>query len=132
MFWPRWRTHRDDRLLLVRETADEHRWTLPGGWADVNESRAEDDAREVRAETGLQVRSYKLAAVWDRVRHPHGVVQPFQIGGFSSCARSSAVSPKLAPRPAKWSSPQMGISGQLSIVTWSRSVKDADRRAIWQ
>ena len=22
---------RDDRILLVRATADEHRWTLPGG-----------------------------------------------------------------------------------------------------
>src|SRR5271166_4469498 len=31
---------RDDRILLVREIADEHRWTLPGGWADVNETPA--------------------------------------------------------------------------------------------
>jgi hypothetical protein len=29
---------RDSRILLVRETTDEHRWTLPGGWADVNQS----------------------------------------------------------------------------------------------
>ena len=26
---------RDARILLVRETADGGRWTLPGGWADV-------------------------------------------------------------------------------------------------
>lgn len=24
------------RILLVREVLDQHRWTLPGGWADVN------------------------------------------------------------------------------------------------
>jgi ADP-ribose pyrophosphatase YjhB (NUDIX family) len=70
---------RNDRLLLVRETADERRWTLPGGWADVNESPAEAVAREVREEAGLEVRPYKLAAVWDRARHPHGVVEPFHI-----------------------------------------------------
>jgi ADP-ribose pyrophosphatase YjhB (NUDIX family) len=69
----------DGRILLVRETADEHRWTLPGGWADVNESPAEAVAREVREESGLEVRAFKLAAVWDRARHPHGAVQPFHV-----------------------------------------------------
>jgi ADP-ribose pyrophosphatase YjhB (NUDIX family) len=70
---------RDDRILLVREREDHHRWTLPGGWADVNESPAEAVAREVREEAGLEVRAYKLAAVWDRTRHGHGVVQPFTV-----------------------------------------------------
>ena len=70
---------RDGRILLVRETADQHRWTLPGGWADVNESPAEAVAREVREEAGIEVRPYKLAAVWDRARHPHGVVEPFHV-----------------------------------------------------
>ncbi|HET7880958.1 MAG TPA: NUDIX domain-containing protein, partial [Acetobacteraceae bacterium] len=40
----------DDRILLVRERADGERWTLPGGWADVNESPASAVAREVREE----------------------------------------------------------------------------------
>ena len=31
----------DSKILLVREAEDGHRWTLPGGWADVNESPAE-------------------------------------------------------------------------------------------
>src|SRR5512133_3116353 len=29
---------KEGRVLLVREDADEGRWTLPGGWADVNET----------------------------------------------------------------------------------------------
>jgi len=70
---------RDDRILLVREIADEHRWSLPGGWADVNESPSDAVSREVREEAGLEVRAYKLAAVWDRARHPHGVTQPFRV-----------------------------------------------------
>ena len=69
----------DDRILLVRETADEHRWTLPGGWADVNESPSEAVAREVREEAGLDVRPYKLASVWDRARHQHEVADAFHV-----------------------------------------------------
>ncbi len=68
-----------DRILLVREIADDHRWTLPGGWADVNESPSEAVAREVREEAGAEVRPYKLAAVWDRARHPHGAAEPFHV-----------------------------------------------------
>src|SRR3954453_22270407 len=41
---------REGRLLLVREKADHERWTLPGGWADVNESPAEAVGKEVREE----------------------------------------------------------------------------------
>ena len=63
------------RLLMVREIADEGRWTLPGGWADVNLTAAENVIKEVREESGYDVRATKLAAVWDRTRqgHPSGV-----------------------------------------------------------
>ena len=63
------------RVLLVREVADGGRWTLPGGWADVNLTPAENVAKEMREESGLEVRVRKLAAVWDRTRqgHPSGV-----------------------------------------------------------
>ena len=59
------------RILLVRETADGHRWTLPGGWAEVNQTPAESVTREVFEESGYRVRPVKLAAVWDRVRQGH-------------------------------------------------------------
>ena len=61
----------ENRLLLVREIADGHRWTLPGGWADVNLTPAENTIREVREESGYHVRIRKLAAVWDRTRQGH-------------------------------------------------------------
>jgi ADP-ribose pyrophosphatase YjhB (NUDIX family) len=70
---------RDDRILLVRETMDENRWTLPGGWADVNQSPADAIVKEVREESGLEVRACKLAAVWDRARHAHEPTYPFHI-----------------------------------------------------
>ena len=63
------------RLLMVREVADDGRWTLPGGWADVNLTPAENVIKEVAEESGFQVRVRKLAAVWDRTHqgHPSGV-----------------------------------------------------------
>ena len=58
-------------LLLVREVADGGRWTLPGGWADVNLTPAENVVKEVIEESGFHVAVRKLAAVWDRDRQGH-------------------------------------------------------------
>ncbi|MBN8889159.1 MAG: NUDIX hydrolase [Rhodospirillales bacterium] len=62
---------RDGRILLVREVADHHRWTLPGGWADVNLTPAENVAKEMLEETGFLVRPTRLVAVLDRTRQGH-------------------------------------------------------------
>jgi ADP-ribose pyrophosphatase YjhB (NUDIX family) len=62
---------RDGHILLVRERADEGRWTLPGGWADVNLTGAENVAKEIIEESGFVASVTKLAAVWDRSRHGH-------------------------------------------------------------
>lgn len=59
------------RILMVREVLDEGRWTLPGGWADVNLTPAENAVKEVREESGYLVTVRKLAAVWDRTRQGH-------------------------------------------------------------
>lgn len=59
-----------DRVLLVRERAD-GKWTLPGGWVDVNDSPAAAVEREIREESGYTARAVKLAALIDRRRHPH-------------------------------------------------------------
>lgn len=61
----------EGRLLLVREVMDSHRWTLPGGWADINITPAENIVKEVREESGYHVRAAKIAAVWDRNRQGH-------------------------------------------------------------
>jgi ADP-ribose pyrophosphatase YjhB (NUDIX family) len=61
----------DGRILLVREIEDSGRWTIPGGWADVNQSPSESVIREVWDEAGLEVTVRKLAAVYDRARQGH-------------------------------------------------------------
>jgi ADP-ribose pyrophosphatase YjhB (NUDIX family) len=62
----------EGRVLLVREISD-RAWTLPGGWADVNETPAESVAREVAEESGFEARVIKLAAVHDyrKRNRPH-------------------------------------------------------------
>lgn len=59
-----------DRVLLVRERSD-GRWTLPGGWVDVNDAPAAAVEREIREESGYEARAIKLAALVDKNRHPH-------------------------------------------------------------
>ncbi len=54
----------EGRILLVREISDGG-WTMPGGWADVNQSAAECVVREVAEESGFIARATKLAAVYD-------------------------------------------------------------------
>lgn len=61
---------RDDRVLLVRERVD-GRWTLPGGWADVNDSPSAAVEKEIEQESGFIARAVKLAAVYDRNKHDH-------------------------------------------------------------
>lgn len=61
----------EGRVLLVREIADDDRWTLPGGWCDVLESPRQAVEREVREEAGVAVRATHLAAVVDRDLWPH-------------------------------------------------------------
>ncbi len=61
---------RDDAILLVRERVD-GRWTLPGGWADVNDSSREAVEREVLEESGYRARATKLVALYDRNKHGH-------------------------------------------------------------
>ena len=69
---------RDDHILLVQESQDT-RWTLPGGWADPNESPSESVTREVAEESGFKTRAVKLLAVFDRAKHHHIPLHPFQV-----------------------------------------------------
>jgi ADP-ribose pyrophosphatase YjhB (NUDIX family) len=72
---------RDGRVLLVREISDGG-WTLPGGWADVNQSPAEFVVREIAEESGFTARALKLAAIHDyrrrhRPRHAESIYKLF-------------------------------------------------------
>jgi ADP-ribose pyrophosphatase YjhB (NUDIX family) len=61
---------REDRVLMVRERSD-GKWTVPGGWADINDSPAYAVEKEIEQESGFTARAVKLAAVYDRNKHEH-------------------------------------------------------------
>ncbi|MCW3091127.1 MAG: hypothetical protein JWP81_2196 [Ferruginibacter sp.] len=68
---------KDNTILLVKEMAD-GKWSLPGGWADVGYSPKEVIIKECKEETGLEVTTEKLLAVFDKKFHPHPP-QPFYV-----------------------------------------------------
>jgi len=70
---------RDDRVLLVQEILDENRWTLPGGWADVNETPSGAVVREVAEESGFETRVTRLLACYDRDEQGHKPPYPHHV-----------------------------------------------------
>ena len=59
-----------ERVLLTRRT-DNGQWCLPGGAMEAGESLAEACIREVREETGLEVRILRLVGIYSS---PHRIV----------------------------------------------------------
>lgn len=57
----------EGKILLVRE--NNGKWSLPGGWVDVNVSVKENTIKEVKEESGLDVSADKIIAVQDRAKH---------------------------------------------------------------
>ena len=70
---------RNDRILLVQEILDDDRWTLPGGWADVNETPSTAVAREVAEESGFRTRVTRLLACYDRDAQGHTPPYPHHV-----------------------------------------------------
>jgi ADP-ribose pyrophosphatase YjhB (NUDIX family) len=83
----------EGRVLMVREISD-GKWTLPGGWADINQSAGECVVREIAEESGFKARALKLAAVYDYQkrnppRHIDSIYKMFficEIIGGAACA----------------------------------------------
>ncbi|MEK6455436.1 NUDIX hydrolase [Caldifermentibacillus hisashii] len=60
----------DNKILLVKENSDDS-WSLPGGWADIGLTPSEVAIKEVKEESGFDVKPVKLLGVLDKKRHPH-------------------------------------------------------------
>ncbi|MCM3477710.1 NUDIX hydrolase [Caldibacillus thermoamylovorans] len=60
----------DNKILLVKENSDDS-WSLPGGWADIGLTPSEVAIKEVKEESGFDVKPVKLLGVLDKKCHPH-------------------------------------------------------------
>ena len=67
---------RDGKILLVKEVND-GRWSMPGGWADVGDTPAEAILREVREESGFDVRVVSVVGIYDANRVSNEEMMPF-------------------------------------------------------
>jgi ADP-ribose pyrophosphatase YjhB (NUDIX family) len=70
---------KDSKILLVSEIDDQGRWTLPGGWADVNETPSQAVVREIFEESGFETKVVKLLAVYDRDAQGHVPRFPYHV-----------------------------------------------------
>ncbi|MED4170608.1 NUDIX hydrolase [Priestia megaterium] len=68
---------KDNKILMVKENSDGS-WSLPGGWADIGLTPSEVAVKEVKEESGFDVKVVKLLAVMDMKCHPHPP-SPFHI-----------------------------------------------------
>lgn len=116
----------EDRILMVKEITDGN-WSLPGGWADVNDAPSDTVEREVREETGLTVHARKLIGVYEanHDREPVNVFHCYKL--LFLCDR---ISGSLQP---SYETPQVRYYGlnelpQLSIYrTQERYIQEAYR-----
>lgn len=70
----------ENEILLVKET-DDGKWTLPGGWMEVNFTPAENTEKEIFEETGLTTRAKRIIAFYDSRKHndPHRITHIYNI-----------------------------------------------------
>ncbi|KYD00187.1 NUDIX hydrolase [Heyndrickxia sporothermodurans] len=61
---------KDRKILMVKEKTD-NKWALPGGWADIGLSPSEVAVKEVKEESGYDVKAVKLLGIQDKKCHPH-------------------------------------------------------------
>ncbi len=61
---------KENKILMVREDSDGD-WSLPGGWGDIGLTPSEVAIKEVKEESGFDVKAEKLVAVIDKKCHPH-------------------------------------------------------------
>lgn len=61
---------KDHKILMVKENTDGG-WSLPGGWGDIGLSPSEVVVKEVKEESGFDVKAVKLIGILDKKCHPH-------------------------------------------------------------
>lgn len=68
---------KDNKILMVKEKID-GKWSLPGGWADVNTSVSESVVRECSEEAGAVVAPKRIIAV-HHANKQNNFIYPFTI-----------------------------------------------------
>jgi ADP-ribose pyrophosphatase YjhB (NUDIX family) len=111
---------KDNQILLVRELMDGGRWTLPGGWADINEPLSTAVEREVREEAGMIVKARKLAAVYDRNQHGH---PPYPFHAYKMFMLCDLIA-EATPDPVETAEPKFFSATHLPELSLARVTRE--------
>ena len=57
----------NEKILLVQENSG--KWSIPGGWCDINLSVKENAIKEAKEEAGLDIELRRVVALQDRKKH---------------------------------------------------------------
>lgn len=68
----------DNKILMVREKHD-NKWSLPGGWADIELTLYENLIKESFEEAGAEIRPRRIIGIFDRNKH---VVDDFPYSAY--------------------------------------------------
>ena len=101
----------DDRgRLLLQKRSDFHVWGLPGGSIEVGETVTQAVVREVKEESGLDVRVVRLIGVYSEpqqttTKYPSGDVVHYVSLTFECAATGGALRTDAESDAAKWFPP---------------------------
>src|SRR5215469_16121580 len=84
-----------NRILLQRRT-DSGNWALPGGAMDIGETLAESAAREVKEETGFDVRIERIIGIYSDPGHVFAYSDGEVRQEFNICLACTIVGGELA------------------------------------
>ncbi len=65
---------KDGKLLMAQDVDTPNEWTIPGGWCDINLSPVETAVKEVKEETGYDIKITQLLALIDRNKYTQSEV----------------------------------------------------------
>jgi ADP-ribose pyrophosphatase YjhB (NUDIX family) len=82
-----------DHILLVREKSD-GLWTMPGGFADVGKSAAENICKEIEEEAGLHVTARRPFSIRHKAKHAYDPDPRDFYKIFFLCERAAAGMPR--------------------------------------
>jgi ADP-ribose pyrophosphatase YjhB (NUDIX family) len=104
-----------NRVLLVKRS-DNGRWALPGGCQDLGETPAECAVREVREETGYDIRITRLLGVFSSTCYEY-VHYPWKENEFTHvCFAAAIVGGAPTPSPE---TPEVGFFAEAGLPPMS-------------
>jgi ADP-ribose pyrophosphatase YjhB (NUDIX family) len=107
---------KDDKILMVKELMDGGKWTLPGGWIDINEPPGFAVERELREEAGMIVKARKLLAVYDRNQHGH---PPYPFHAYKLFFLCDLIA-EATPDPLETADPSWFAEGNIPTLSVAR------------